>query len=102
MRGADFKTRARHEGRRYGEDRMVFLRELAQNARDAGATSVRVTCAHENGELAISFADNGRGMGFAHARRYLFTLYSSSKERERASAGRYGVGFWSVLLFEPA
>ncbi|MDD5309397.1 MAG: transglutaminase domain-containing protein [Deltaproteobacteria bacterium] len=41
-------------------------------------------------------------MGFAHARRYLFTLYSSSKERERASAGRYGVGFWSVLLFEPA
>jgi hypothetical protein len=81
---------------------MVFLRELAQNARDAGATRVRVTCAHENGELAISFADDGRGMGFAHARRYLFTLYSSSKENDRSCAGRYGVGFWSVLLFEPA
>ena len=97
----DFRSRALEEGLRYGEDRLVFLRELAQNSRDAGATSINVKAYLDGNELALEFADDGSGMSFVDAREYLFTLYASSKEGETRSAGRYGVGFWSVLLFDP-
>jgi len=40
-------------------------------------------------------------MSFAHARRYLFTLYASNKRGRPRSAGRFGIGFWSVLRFSP-
>jgi transglutaminase-like putative cysteine protease len=40
-------------------------------------------------------------MSFAHARRFLFTLYASSKRGRPRSAGRFGIGFWSVLRFSP-
>src|SRR5262245_57566507 len=40
-------------------------------------------------------------MSLAHARRFLCTLYASDKEGRR-DAGRFGVGFWSVLRFEPS
>jgi hypothetical protein len=40
-------------------------------------------------------------MSYAHARRYLFALYASSKEQRRDQVGRFGVGFWSILRFEP-
>src|SRR5690606_18207059 len=46
--------------------------------------------------------DDGEGMSFEHAREYLFSLYSSSKESDAGSLGRFGVGFWSILRFEPA
>lgn len=101
MTGADFRSRALEEGRRYGGDNYVFVRELAQNARDASATRIDVTTSYKNGQVEMAFRDDGTGMTFAHARRYLFSLYASSKERDAESAGRYGVGFWSVLLFEP-
>ena len=97
----DFRSRALEEGLRYGEDRLVFLRELAQNSRDAGATNINVTASVNGDELVVEFADDGHGMSFVDAREYLFTLYASSKEGETRSAGRYGVGFWSVLLFDP-
>ena len=97
----DFRSRAIEEGLRYGEDRLVFLRELAQNSRDAGATNINVTASMDGDELMLEFADDGDGMSFVDARDYLFTLYASSKEGETRSAGRYGVGFWSVLLFDP-
>ncbi|MCP4606178.1 MAG: hypothetical protein GY847_37640 [Proteobacteria bacterium] len=91
-----------HEGLRYGEDRMVFLREFAQNARDARASQIRVSTGFENSGFVLCFEDDGLGMGYDHAREYLFTLYTSSKEHEATSAGRFGVGFWSVLLFQPS
>jgi transglutaminase-like putative cysteine protease len=97
----DFRSRALREGLRYGEDRLVFLRELAQNARDAGASRIDVVTRLEGGDLVIEFTDDGEGMSYDHARKYLFTLYASSKEGDVRSAGRYGVGFWSVLLFSP-
>jgi hypothetical protein len=102
MRGEEFKARALHEGHRYGEDKMVFLRELAQNARDAGARRIDVSTELMGGEMLVKFADDGAGMDLDHARKYLFTLYASSKELEAKSAGRFGVGFWSVLLFQPS
>lgn len=79
----------------------MFLRELAQNARDAGASRIDVSSSTEGDEVVVTFTDDGCGMSYAHARRYLFTLYASSKETDARSAGRYGVGFWSVLLFDP-
>jgi transglutaminase superfamily protein/histidine kinase/DNA gyrase B/HSP90-like ATPase len=101
MHGLEFKERALHEGQRYGEDRMVFLREFAQNARDAGARKIGVTTSEESLEMTLVFGDDGAGMDFFHAEEFLFTLYASSKENDEASAGRFGVGFWSVLLFDP-
>ena len=98
---SDFRSRAIAEGRRYGKDEYVFVREFAQNARDAGAKRISLSAVFENGQLKIEFTDDGEGMAFDHARRYLFTLYASSKEKEVASAGQFGVGFWSILLFSP-
>ncbi len=101
MEGAVFKERALVEGRRYAKDRMVFLRELCQNSRDAGATLIHVTTRFEQGDFVMRFEDNGAGMSFDHAERYLFRLYASSKEQEKQSSGCFGVGFWSILLFCP-
>jgi len=79
----------------------VFIRELLQNSRDAGATRVDLTIERRGGRDRIVCRDNGCGMTFDHARRYLFTLYASSKTNERNAAGRFGIGFWSVLRFCP-
>ena len=102
MRGARFKKRALQEGQRYGEDKLVFLRELSQNSRDAKATRITVRAKAHKNQLILRFEDNGTGMGYHHAKKYLFTLYASSKERQSKSAGRFGVGFWSILLFDPS
>ena len=104
---SDFRSRAIAEGKRYGKDEYVFVREFAQNARDAGARRISVSTtfhpgeSEDSGTLELTFTDDGSGMAFEHARRYLFTLYASSKEKEAASAGQFGVGFWSILLFSP-
>jgi len=113
--GADFLRRAEAESLRYGGDAWVFFRELGQNSRDAFATridvfarSVLVPSDETDGarmsgpEVTLVFADDGRGMTFDHARRYLFRLYASSKDQDSLAAGRFGVGFWSVLRFGPA
>ena len=96
-----FRDRARFEASRYGSDPWVFVRELLQNARDAGARRIAFEVRAAGAGPSISCRDDGSGMTFAHARRFLFTLYTSSKERETTSAGRFGVGFWSILRFEP-
>jgi hypothetical protein len=100
-----FRERARLEADRYGPDPWIFVRELLQNARDAGADQVKFSVSDrevESGQAAIVCHDNGEGMTFEHARRYLFALYASSKEGKRNQAGKFGVGFWSVLRFEPS
>ncbi|MBL9106543.1 MAG: ATP-binding protein [Myxococcales bacterium] len=100
--GLDFRARARAEADRYGPDPWVFVRELLQNARDAGATAVAFTARSEGGRWRLHCRDDGEGMSYEHARRYLFALYASSKEQRRDQVGRFGVGFWSILRFEPA
>ncbi len=97
----DFLARARQEAARYGDDPWVLVRELVQNARDAGATRVCFTTATAGGRERVSCLDDGHGMTLDHARRYLFTLYASSKRGQSGSAGRFGIGFWSVLRFAP-
>jgi len=98
---SDFRRRAFFEAKRYGGDAWVFVRELLQNSRDAGATRVDLTVERRHGIDRVVCRDNGCGMSFAHARQYLFTLYASSKADQRNTAGRFGIGFWSVLRFEP-
>ncbi|MEE9382638.1 MAG: transglutaminase domain-containing protein [Nannocystaceae bacterium] len=101
--GADvsFRDRAQLEAARYGSDSWVFVRELLQNARDAGATEVRWTIESIGERVRVTCHDNGEGMDLDHARRYLFSLYTSSKEQEQGQIGCFGVGFWSILRFTP-
>lgn len=88
--------------RSYGSDTWFFLRELAQNSRDAGARSIRVDTEKDNSQLeTLIFSDDGSGMSFSHAKKYLFRLYASSKTEEKYSAGMYGIGFWTIFRFEP-
>jgi hypothetical protein len=101
-RANDFRERARVEADRYGPDPWIFVRELLQNARDAGATKVLIEVAERAGLTRIVCRDDGEGMTYEHARRYLFSLYASSKEDRANQVGRFGVGFWSILRFEPA
>jgi hypothetical protein len=96
-----FLQRARLEAERYGADPWVFVRELLQNARDAGAHRVWFEVSQNSGRERISCRDDGSGMDFEHAQRYLFSLYASSKRGRTRSAGKFGIGFWSVLRFEP-
>jgi transglutaminase-like putative cysteine protease len=102
-RGAnDFRERARVEADRYGPDPWIFVRELLQNARDAGASKVVIEVEERGAVTRISCRDDGEGMTYEHARRYLFSLYASSKEDRANQVGRFGVGFWSILRFDPA
>jgi Transglutaminase-like superfamily/Histidine kinase-, DNA gyrase B-, and HSP90-like ATPase len=97
-----FRERARLEADRYGPDPWIFVRELLQNSRDAGAGRVRFVV-EQIGEIErVTCIDDGDGMTFEHAKRYLFSLYASSKEGAKNQAGKFGVGFWSVLRFEPS
>jgi hypothetical protein len=84
---AGFRGRARFEADRYGSDRWVFVRELLQNARDAGATRVAFSIEGEAGRDRIRCRDDGCGMTFEHARRYLFTLYASMRRGWRVASG---------------
>lgn len=96
-----FFERARLEAERYGEDGWVFLRELVQNARDARATRIEFETVAAGGDEQLTCRDNGAGMSPDDVDRFLLRLYASSKEDDRDSIGFFGVGFWSVLLFEP-
>ena len=49
MLGAEFRGLAEAVTRSYGDDPWFFLRELAQNSRDAGARSIRVSALSEAG-----------------------------------------------------
>lgn len=103
MRGGEFRGLAESVTLAYGEDPWFFLRELAQNSRDAGARQVRVSARVDaDGTETIVFADDGHGMTLSHARSFLFRLYASDKGGDSAAAGRYGIGFWTVLRFGPS
>lgn len=75
-----FLNTIRDSQKGYINDPWVFLRELAQNSRDAGALEIRIDPGGYGSENeVVIFSDNGRGMTFKDAGKYLFRLYSSSK-----------------------
>jgi hypothetical protein len=68
MLGKDFRNLAEAVTCTYGNNPWFFLRELAQNSRDAGAQSIRVKAERTAAGLeTLTFADNGRGMSSVHA-----------------------------------
>jgi|GEM_PF-1237841 len=98
---SSFLERAKDEAHRYGDDPWVFLRELAQNSRDAGSTQIEFEVTADETEETIICRDNGAGMSPADIQDFLLRLYASNKESDQDSIGYFGVGFWSVLLFSP-
>lgn len=102
MLGKEFRSLAEAVTHTYGGNPWFFLRELAQNSRDAGARSITVMAeTTASGFEVLTFADDGRGMSRIHARRFLFRLYASDKVNDKTSAGKYGIGFWTILGFQP-
>jgi hypothetical protein len=103
MKGSDVRKWIEAGFKDYGKAPWFFIRELAQNSRDAGAKTIRVKAGRttKNNEILI-FEDDGHGMTYDHAARYLFCLYASSKTDEKYSAGIFGIGFWTVLKFNPS
>jgi hypothetical protein len=84
-----------------------FLRELVQNAIDAGSDTVEVvlyTHADDDGravfELVVS--DAGAGMDEPIIDRELTRLFGSSKSGDRTKIGGFGIGFVSVFAWQPA
>ena len=83
-------------------DRHAFVRELVQNAIDAGATRIEVSIERRgDGSITTSVDDDGNGMTRAIIEGPLLTLFSSSKEDDPNKIGKYGVGFVSVFATEP-
>jgi hypothetical protein len=86
-----------------------FLRELVQNAMDAGSDRVEVTLeSHplrggEPDELIfeLTVIDTGAGMDEAIIDQELTRLFASSKSGDRTMAGGFGIGFVSVFAWEP-
>ncbi len=104
-------------------DPFCFLRELVQNAIDAGSTKVDVTCTFEDdspllaatagskgsnhgqaaelGTAIIRIVDFGEGMDGHIIDTRLTRLFSSDKEGDRTKIGKFGTGFISVFAIQP-
>jgi hypothetical protein len=83
-------------------DPYAFLRELVQNGLGAGARRIgaRVERMHD-GVASTSVSDDGCGMSREVIEGPLLTLFSSSKEGDDDTIGKYGVGFVSVFALTP-
>ncbi|MFT4624511.1 MAG: hypothetical protein ACI8PZ_003170 [Myxococcota bacterium] len=83
-----------------------FLRELAQNAIDAGSPRIEVTVAFEAGEegegvLTVAVHDFGEGMDEGIIDGQLTRLFASTKEDDLTKIGKFGIGFTSVFAIRP-
>ncbi|MFO7565837.1 MAG: ATP-binding protein [Enhygromyxa sp.] len=90
-----------------------FLRELVQNAMDAGSDRVEVTLeSHplrssdpgadpDERIFELTVLDTGAGMDEAIIDQELTRLFSSGKSGDRTMAGGFGIGFVSVFAWEP-
>ena len=105
-------------------DPLCFLRELVQNAIDAGSTKIDVTCTFEDdspllavagglvaadashgkaaelGTAIIRVVDFGEGMDGHIIDTRLTRLFSSDKEGDRTKLGKFGTGFISVFALQ--
>lgn len=84
-----------------------FLRELVQNAMDAGSDRVEVKLeSHPVSDadavvFELTVIDAGAGMDEAIIDQELTRLFASSKSGDRTMAGGFGIGFVSVFAWEP-
>ncbi|MDO9016355.1 MAG: ATP-binding protein [Deltaproteobacteria bacterium] len=97
-----------HQMVRQFADPMAWLRELVQNALDAGATAITVHLDYqadrgsERGTLRASVSDDGSGMDQDTIERSLVVLFRSTKDRDPTKIGKFGVGFFSVFGAGPS
>jgi molecular chaperone HtpG len=86
------------------------LRELLQNAIDAGSGEVHVACTFEEdctacgpglGAAVLRVKDYGEGMDRHAIDTRLVRLFSSDKLRDRTKIGKFGIGFISVFAMQP-
>lgn len=84
-------------------DPWSFLRELVQNAIDAGSLEIDVNLDHdpEGGMMTLELVDNGEGMDREIIDTRLTRLFSSAKDGDYTKIGRFGIGFVSVFAVEP-
>lgn len=86
-----------------------FLRELVQNALDAGSDRAEVALEVHEGEgedpdevvFELRVADAGCGMDEAIIDGGLTRLFASTKADDRTMAGGFGIGFVSVFAWQP-
>lgn len=87
-------------------DPLAFLRELVQNAIDAGTGRIEVNLDFEEREDApsrsvISVRDFGEGMDRQVIEEEFVRLFSSGKSGDLTQVGQFGIGFVSVFAVEP-
>lgn len=84
-------------------DAHAYLRELVQNAIDAGSPSVDVEVSYERADqrLRVAVRDRGEGMTRDIIENQLLVLFRSTKEDDRTKIGKFGIGFASVLSPNP-
>lgn len=87
-------------------DPLAFLRELVQNAIDAGSGEVEVSCEllpGDGGEgvAVVAVRDFGCGMTREIIETRLCRLFSSDKDGDYTKIGRFGIGFLSVFAVAP-
>ncbi|MCB9673301.1 MAG: ATP-binding protein [Alphaproteobacteria bacterium] len=85
-----------------------LLRELAQNAMDAGTPRIDVWTRYDApkdgdrlGVLRIGVDDHGEGMDERIIDEQLTRLFASSKEKDATKIGKFGIGFTSVFAIRP-
>ncbi len=85
------------------DDPMAFVRELVQNAVDAGAieVDVDVDSAGTQNLLEIRVRDDGAGMTRRTIEQRLTRLFVSSGDDDPTRIGWFGIGFWSVFAISP-
>ncbi|MFN3202524.1 MAG: ATP-binding protein [Bradymonadia bacterium] len=82
------------------------LRELVQNAIDAGTPHVDVWTEYEStggheGVISIHVDDFGEGMDEQIIDQQFTQLFASAKEGDLTKIGKFGIGFVSVFALEP-
>ncbi len=87
-------------------DPFAFVRELVQNALDAGSLRIDVQVSAQPAEggrvlLGIAVQDTGEGMTAEIIDEYLVTLFRSSKTDDMTKIGKFGIGFVSVFALQP-
>ncbi len=86
-------------------DPLSFLRELVQNAIDAGSHEVEISTSFEAkgeaGTAVIAVSDWGGGMSRDIIETKLTRLFSSQKDGDRTKIGKFGIGFVSVFAIGP-